>query len=210
MDNTDTLIIYVLELENGKYYVGKSRNPDFRFLQHMGSIDGGSEWTKIHPPISIIEKIHNASHYDENKYTLIYMEMYGIDNVRGGTYCQINLTDHDRNEIIKQLRSAQDLCFRCGGKHFIQNCPMSAKPKSKYCKRCSRNTHTENKCYAKKHIKGTPLVVLCNRCGRNNHTEENVMHMLIKMGNFLTLTTNLCYQKILIVLHQNKQNFYHL
>ena len=38
------VFIYILELENKKYYVGKSANPNFRLEQHFNL--SGSQWTK--------------------------------------------------------------------------------------------------------------------------------------------------------------------
>ena len=36
--------IYVLKLEQEKYYIGKTNNPEFRINDHFNNI--GSEWTK--------------------------------------------------------------------------------------------------------------------------------------------------------------------
>ena len=40
--------IYVLKLVKGKYYVGKTNNPEFRLDSHFNS--HGSEWTRLYPP----------------------------------------------------------------------------------------------------------------------------------------------------------------
>ena len=37
------VFIYILELENNKYYVGKTTNPNFRLEQHFNN--SGSHWT---------------------------------------------------------------------------------------------------------------------------------------------------------------------
>lgn len=59
--------IYILELKDGKYYVGKTNNPDARILDHFKG--GGSIWTKKYEPVKIIEKIPDCDDYDEDKYT---------------------------------------------------------------------------------------------------------------------------------------------
>ena len=64
------VFIYILELENKKYYVGKTTNPDFRLEQHFNN--SGSQWTKKYKPIKILELKSNCDDYDEDKYTKMY------------------------------------------------------------------------------------------------------------------------------------------
>lgn len=47
--------IYVLKLEQNKYYIGKSNNIDIRLNDHMNG--NGSQWTKKYKPIEITEVI---------------------------------------------------------------------------------------------------------------------------------------------------------
>ena len=63
--------IYVLKLDEGKYYIGKTNNPNVRISEHFKS--DGSNWTRIYKPIKIINIIPNCDNYDEDKYTLQYM-----------------------------------------------------------------------------------------------------------------------------------------
>jgi hypothetical protein len=94
--------IYVLKLENNKYYIGKTETPKFRIENHFSS--NGSEWTKLYKPIKIIEIIPDCDNYDEDKYTKIYMDKYGINNVRGGSYVQIELNeDNFLNYLVMEL-----------------------------------------------------------------------------------------------------------
>jgi hypothetical protein len=81
--------IYILQLEQGKYYVGKTINPSFRLDSHFNS--NGSAWTKLYKPIKMIELIPNCDDYDEDKYTRMFMDKYGIDNVRGGSFVSVEL-----------------------------------------------------------------------------------------------------------------------
>jgi len=97
-----TTTIYTLELENNKYYVGKSCVSKQRILKHFQ--EEGSEWTKLYKPIKIIEIIPDCDNYDEDKYTKIYMDKYGINNVRGGSYVQIELNeDNFLNYLVMEL-----------------------------------------------------------------------------------------------------------
>ena len=94
--------IYVLQLEKGKYYVGKTKNPYFRFENHFYS--SGSEWVILYKPIRILELIADCDDYDEDKYTLIYMDKYGIDNVRGGSFTTIELDKFTKNQLKNEQK----------------------------------------------------------------------------------------------------------
>ena len=98
--------IYVLKCVNDKYYIGKTTNPNYRLESHFNSL--GSHWTTIHNPIELIELIPNCDKFDEDKYTLKYMEDYGIENVRGGSWTKENLNLDEKKAIKKMLDSAND------------------------------------------------------------------------------------------------------
>ena len=113
--------LYILELESNKYYVGKTNNVSFRLTSHFNN--NGSYWTKKYKPKRVIELIENCDKFDEDKYTLTYMEKYGINNVRGGSFCQINLSESTIKTINNILTSVNDQCYKCGSpSHFAVDC----------------------------------------------------------------------------------------
>lgn len=114
--------VYVLKLACGKYYVGKTNlDVSARFQQHLRNY--GSEWTSKYQPIKIEKVIKNADSFDEDKYTLMYMEKYGVENVRGGPYCRVKLSHDERGAIEHRISSVKDACYMCGGSgHFAYNC----------------------------------------------------------------------------------------
>ena len=113
--------IYTLQLEEGKYYIGKTSNPDFRIEQHFQS--GGAIWTKKYKPLNVVEIIPDCDDYDEDKYTRRYMDKYGIDNVRGGSFCEVILDESTIKLLEKMSKTTQNKCFTCGiiG-HFSKEC----------------------------------------------------------------------------------------
>lgn len=117
-----SLNLYVLKLIKDKYYVGISRNDiTIRYNQHLKG--QGATWTRIYKPLYIIESIKTNTMFDEDKYTKMYMNKFGIENVRGGSYSNIILEDYQLKTLDKEFKNVNNLCFKCGEKgHFASNC----------------------------------------------------------------------------------------
>lgn len=84
--------VYVLELEDNRYYVGRTHN----FIQRMNEhfTNNGSIYTKKYKPIKIKEIVEEKTYFDERDKTLEYMEKYSWEKVRGYTWC--------REKILKE------------------------------------------------------------------------------------------------------------
>ena len=166
--------IYSLKLQSDKYYIGKTDNPNFRLENHFGS--SGSAWTKKYTPISIHQVIPDMNSHDEQRVTQEYIAKYGIDNVRGGPWVKVILSDTEKVFIQNLINGETDKCFKCGsGDHFASSCknvaPKVSKvsnvskvskvsnvvPKVKNCKRCMRNGHSQDNCYAKTYANGRQI-----------------------------------------------------
>lgn len=100
---TYQIYIYTLALKDGYYYVGKTIDPDRRFNEHFS--DKGAVWTKLPPPVSVIEKesflVSSLEEEDrwENHQTIKMMKAKGWQMVRGGYWCNVG-----EIETIKHLQ----------------------------------------------------------------------------------------------------------
>ena len=80
--------LYVLELQNGKYYVGISRNPEYRFYEHK--IGKTSKFVRQNLPIKNIRlKLLDSTDWsdglsEETRITVKLIEKFGVENVYGG------------------------------------------------------------------------------------------------------------------------------
>jgi cellular nucleic acid-binding protein len=173
--------LYILALQTGKYYVGKSDDPDSRYLAHKSG--NGAVWTRTYRPVKIVEIRPLTGDHDETNTTKDYMKKYGIDNVRGGAYTQMVLDEPTKAVLEREVLGNTDKCYKCGlGGHFARQCPITVRvePDVWGCEHCGneftsmpRAIAHERRCtenpenfieLPKKKKSGA-----CYRCGRTSH-----------------------------------------
>jgi predicted GIY-YIG superfamily endonuclease len=114
--NQEKMNIYVLKLQRGKYYIGSTISKylwriDTHYNKH------GSKWTQIYKPKKVVEVHYNCDEYEEDRITLKYMSKYGIENVRGGTFCKVVLPKNHIRTLKSMIRSC----------HFVNECYIPPK-----------------------------------------------------------------------------------
>lgn len=179
--------IYILKLQGGRYYVGKSDNVMKRYGEHLSG--NGSAWTRKYKPIGIEKVIENVSPFDEDKFTKEYMVKYGMDKVRGGTYVSVELDDFQKEALNTEIWGAQDKCTTCGRKgHFVKDCYAkkdvsgneiyedSSEEEIWCCSYCDKEFEEEDDC--EKHER------FCKKKNNSN---------LIKSSSYSSNSSNKCY-----------------
>jgi NAD-dependent DNA ligase/predicted GIY-YIG superfamily endonuclease len=91
--------IYILGLEDEKYFVGTTTNSSFTLKSYLNN--NNAAWTQKYKPLRVTRFIEDCYDYEEDIVTLNLMKIYGIANVRGGSYANVNL-DKTTLDIIKQ------------------------------------------------------------------------------------------------------------
>jgi GAG-polyprotein viral zinc-finger len=163
-------MIYVLLLQENKFYVGFTERPiEVRLREHA---NGSTEWTKLYHIVRLL-LYQPGGKEEENKMTLTMMEKYGWCNVRGGKWCRVEmqscpraLLERQRLKLPQLLRQNQPIC--CQSNRNMNN----------GCSRCGRSSHTASNCFARNNVSGQALdssdseseqEACCYRCGRDSH-----------------------------------------
>lgn len=117
--------VYVLRLQDGCYYVGQSARPvDERLLEHLTG--AGAMWTRLHA-VEGVERVLPGDGWVELQTTVELMRTHGMERVRGGPFCNVELTDSDRANIQTLLDTTGNACYECHAEgHMARECPLRA------------------------------------------------------------------------------------
>ena len=176
---------YAILCEENKVYVGRidagtDKTIEDRYHEHEMGV--GSEWTRKYRPVRLLAKEMNQDKWGEDNMLFRYMEKYRKENVRGGSYSQMELTKPQCYALDKKFKSINDACFTCGSiEHFANVCPDKDKPRPKRddadssdykATRKGRKT-TASKPYTKSKTGPNIKKLVCFRCGRSTHMAYN-------------------------------------
>ena len=164
--------VYVLHLQNNKYYVGSSVNHKERINEHFEN--KGPKWTQIYKPEKVRRPLSEPQwELWELTETLRQMNIHGIDNVRGSLFSDsepfTNIEKVMAGQLFNELIGS---CRRCGGSgHHDEQC-LSGSGLASWVNNFGGSLHFDNKCNncgISLHLKNDNY---CERC----FTIENRIH----------------------------------
>ena len=170
-------MIYLLALQDGKYYVGKTLQSDLsRLNEHFKG--NGSVWTQTHAPIRILALYPDSTEVAEDRITLDTMQTYGWENVRGGQWSRVELREAPL-ELREHCHTRRNIttCFRCGNSgHWSKHCTNFAQTR---CTQCHHLGHLSTQCPVSDircflcaqqgHLMHDCPTVRCFQCGQQGH-----------------------------------------
>lgn len=194
-------IIYILELKGGKYYIGTTQNFTIRLAQHESGVNSAA-WVVLHGYNSTVRTFAYAHKLDEDNEVKKMMMKYGINNVRGGSYSNVTLTNEQNKTLERELGHARNECFKCGRKdHYAKNCLVKVTKPSTNQKtvrvsspsvkdKTSTNTPKNRANSAAITVKGKKEI--CKRCGRTGHIKLKCFAKTLLSGTNIS-DLNYCF-----------------
>lgn len=96
------------------------------------------------------------------------MKKYGVENVRGGAYCQVDLPSNTKLLLETEITGNTEKCYKCQQYgHFARNCSYEKSEPVWECDYCEREFTTRFGCMI--HEKKCSQTSGCYRCGRDSH-----------------------------------------
>lgn len=168
--------VYVVKLDNGKYFIGhtkKTRN----LPEQIEKLN--IEWLKINPIKQILKVYNHCDKYDVDKYTKKYMEVYGVENVRGGSYYNVNIRKEELEQIKKEFEKKEIYEYESSSEkeekeEYIEDSFDKIEKEFEIinkCSRCGSNEHYVYQCF-KEFEPEIKNVKRCKKCRDYGHLKD--------------------------------------
>lgn len=165
-------MIYALLLQQNKIYVGYSERPiGERFIEHFNFT--GSKWTTMYRPLEVL-LVREGGLKEENDLTLEMMKKYGWVNVRGGSWCNVDMSTCPPALLkYKGLKLPTELKYANPPTKHINMASSS----NTSCYRCGRTSHFEKDCHAKTYKDGSTIAKFTVPCKRKGVEDPNMVYL---------------------------------
>jgi hypothetical protein len=175
------MYIYVLSLQYGNYYLGKTLNPEFSF-ECIDLELKNCAWIRKYAPLCISDFFETSKEEMNLKvldyHVLKYMNLYGILHVRGGSFSGVVFENHQILYLKKHVNRFGNgvFCVICGShSHLDEDCSREL---------CLSDSDVL--CDAEYNMI-EKLKSNCSRCGRFGHENSHCISIIHKNGNLICL-----------------------
>lgn len=97
--------IFIIRFQNGKRYIFESELLSSEVYDYLNELD--LQWVQNNLPVSLIGVVPDCG-CDVDLYVLKYMKHLGIDEVRGGSWTAVELTQEDIKKINKKIKKRKN------------------------------------------------------------------------------------------------------
>ncbi len=102
--NKTAMFLYFVSLKQNKMLLHASvKKPEQMILDDCFAI---YEYAQIFEPEKIVYTMQIQDLYDVDKYVKIFMNMFGLDDCRGGSYTSLGLSEAEKSIILKEGKTA--------------------------------------------------------------------------------------------------------
>lgn len=153
----DVMIVYVLRLQDGKFFVGSvQQNAEdephaitYEYVMETCQNEmQGLKWLQNYPPIEIQEVRIGCRPYDDVKCMLRCMDHYGVENVRSSILPSMELVGAEMELLRRLVYTPLGKCAMCGASdHFVKNCNYAKwNELCRTCFICQNSGHSTDTC----------------------------------------------------------------
>ena len=98
------LYLYYVSLTQNKMLLHATvRKPDQMILDDCYAL---YQYAQVYEPVKIVYTMQIQDLYDVDKYVKLFMNMFGVDDCRGGSYVDMELSEAEKSVIIKEGKTA--------------------------------------------------------------------------------------------------------
>ncbi len=164
------IYIYILELCNNKFYIGKLYNI-YELEDTILMLDETNEWLYYNKIIKIASIECFEENFDEVYFIYEFMQHQGVHNVRGGVFNKMNLSLDNAYNIFLNIKTEQNKCYLCGlNNHNAYKCKLRNKydyhklvilvNSNIYCYNCNNTGHYKEDCKYKNRFDDNMIISL--------------------------------------------------
>ena len=103
------LFLYFVGLENNKILLHATfKKPREQILKDCVKL---YEYAKINAPQNIVYVMENIDLYDVDKHVKMFMQMFGLDDCRGGSYTDVILPDYMQQTLQREFETTKSIDY---------------------------------------------------------------------------------------------------